>query len=99
MEQAKEALPYLPSFYYCLVFLVVVSPVITNNSGVVDQVMGQDAIFQCTAVSEPVHITNWTFNGNPLSNSDKYLIQVCEYQNMMTNIPTFLLQECTINWY
>ena len=81
----------LPSFNYCLVFLIVVSPVITNNSGVVDQVMGQDAIFQCTAVSEPVHITNWTFNGTPLSTSDKYLIQVCECQNMMMNIPTFLL--------
>ena len=81
----------LTSFNYCLVFLIVVSPVITNNSGVVDQVMGQEAIFQCTAVSEPVHITNWTFNGTPLSNSDKYLIQVCECQNMMIIIPKFLL--------
>ena len=79
--------PFLPSsLNYCLVFLAVVSPVITNISCVVDQVIGQDAIFQCIAVSEPVHITNWTFNGNPLSNSDKYLIQVCEYQNMMVNI-------------
>ena len=76
-----EALSYLPSFHYCLIFLVVVSPVITNNSGVVDQVMGQNAIFKCIAVSQLVHITYWTFNGNPLSNSDKYLIQVCEYQN------------------
>lgn len=49
---------------------------ITNNSGVVMQVLGLDAVFECTAVSEPVHISRWLFGNVELTNSEKYFIQV-----------------------
>ena len=51
-------------------------PIITETSGdFVDVIEGQDAVFRCNAISEPVHITNWTFNGVSLTTSDQYLIQ------------------------
>lgn len=52
----------------------VVAPIITHNSGIVRVVEGEFAVFHCVAISEPVHVTSWTFNNTPLTNSSKYLI-------------------------
>lgn len=49
---------------------------ITNNSGMISQVMGMDAVLECVAVSEPIHISRWLFEGVELTNDAKYLIQV-----------------------
>ena len=37
-------------------------------------VEGDDAVFQCTVVSELAHITEWQFGGSNLTNSSKYRI-------------------------
>ena len=44
----------------------------------VSQVLGRNALFECIAVSEPIHISRWLFGDTELSNSEKYLIQVQE---------------------
>ena len=51
------------------------SPVILETAGNVTQVLGRSAVFHCSAFSEPVHITSWSFKSVPLANSSKYLIQ------------------------
>lgn len=60
----------------CQYCVCVGSPIITETSGeFVDVIEGQNAVFQCDAVSEPVHITNWTLNGILLTTSDQYLVE------------------------
>ena len=54
--------------------LSLVSPVVNESEPVVRVLHGADATFQCAAVSEPVHITSWQFNGINLTNSSKHII-------------------------
>lgn len=46
-----------------------------ETSGDVAQVVERNIVFHCSAISEPVHITDWTFNSLPLANRSKYLIE------------------------
>ena len=46
-----------------------------DTSGDVAQVAERNIVFHCSAISEPVHITDWRFNSLPLTNSSKYLIE------------------------
>ena len=49
-----------------------------ETSGDVAQVAERNIVFHCSAISEPVHVTDWTFNSLPLTNStnsSKYLIE------------------------
>ena len=39
------------------------------------QVVERNIVFHCSAISEPVHITDWMFNSLPLTNTSKYLIE------------------------
>ena len=50
------------------------APVIISSSTIVDVELGKNANITCEAVSEPVHITNWSFGNVFLTNSSKYLI-------------------------
>ena len=53
---------------------LLVAPVINESMPVVLAVESNNATFQCAAVSEPVHITDWLLNGNNIVNSSKYII-------------------------
>ena len=48
---------------------------IMDTAGNVTQIKGRSLVLHCSAVSEPVHITTWTFNSAHLVNSSKYLIE------------------------
>ena len=47
---------------------------VNESQPIVRVVEGDNATFQCSAVSEPVHITDWHLNGNKLNDSNKYRI-------------------------
>lgn len=70
-----------------------VAPIITYNSGIVRVVQGEFAVFHCVAVSEPIHITSWTFNNTPLTNSDKYLILGNDTSNSSLTVFNATLQD------
>ena len=90
------SLPLSLIFFLPLLFLSLspVSPVVNESQPIVRVVEGDDAIFQCAAVSEPVHITHWQFNGNNLINSSKHSISgVNTVRSTLTVVNVTLLDE------